>query len=206
MSTNVEHYAALGDSFSAGTDEDDSTPWPELVTRELNGRGDRVELHNFASVGATTGEVLENQLEPALALEPGLVSLVCGANDVLLTSRPDVEGCTANLQTLLERIRSELPEATIVTATYPDPGRFSGLRPRTRKRVIEGMERVNDAIRSAAERHGAIVMEFSEHPGVGDRVNVGPDSFHPSGVGHRRAAAAVLELLAHERARRKACA
>lgn len=205
MSAVVDRYVALGDSFSAGTD-DGSAPWPELLTRGLNARGEPVELHNFASVGATTAEVLENQLERALALQPGLVSLVCGANDVLLTSRPDVESCAANLQTLIARIRDALPRATIMTATYPDPGRFAGLRPRTRKRVVEGMEQVNLAIRAAAEEHDALIMEFSEHPGVADRANVGPDGFHPSALGHRRAAAAVLEGLVQDRADRKACA
>ena len=205
MSAVRSHYAALGDSFSAGLD-DGSVPWPELTARGLEGRGEPVELHNFATVGATTADVVDRQLEPALALEPGLVSLVCGANDVLLTSRPDIDGCSANLQTLLSRIRSELPGATIVTATYPDPGRFAGLRPRTRKRVIDGMAEVNLAIRSAAEAHGAVIMEFSQHPGVADRANVGSDGFHPSALGHRRAAAAVLEALAQDRADRKACA
>jgi lysophospholipase L1-like esterase len=205
VSAAIGTYAALGDSFSAGLD-DGSVPWPELTARGLAARGEPVELHNLASVGATTADVLGQQLEPALALEPGLVSLVCGANDVLLTSRPDVEACAANLNALLGRIRADLPGATIVTATYPDPGRFAGLRPRTRKRVVEGILAVNLAIRSAAEANGALIMEFSRHPGVGDRANVGSDGFHPSALGHRRAAAEVLEALAEDGAGRKACA
>ena len=205
MNAVVGNYAALGDSFSAGLD-DGSVPWPELTARGLEARGEPVALHNLASVGATTADVVEQQLDPALELEPGLVSLVCGANDVLLTSRPDIEGCASNLDALLARIRAELPGATIVTATYPDPGRFAGLRPRTRKRVVEGILQVNLAIRSAAEAHGAVIMELRQHPGVGDRANVGTDGFHPSALGHRRAAAAVLEALAQDRADRKACA
>ena len=205
MSATAERYVALGDSFSAGTD-DASVPWPELTARGLNARGEPVELHNFARIGATTAQVLADQLGPALALRPGLVSLVCGANDVLLTSRPDIDACAANLDALLARIRGALPAATIVTATYPDPGRFAGLRPRTRKRVVDGMVQVNHAIRAAAEANDALVMEFSEHPGVGDRANVGRDGFHPSALGHRRAAAAVLDALVRDRADRRACA
>ena len=205
MSAATGNFAALGDSFSAGLD-DGSVPWPELTARGLEARGEPVELHNLATVGATTGDVLDHQLGPALELEPGLVSLVCGANDVLLTSRPDIDACSANLQALLARIRAELPGATIVTATYPDPGRFAGLRPRTRKRVVDGMAAVNLAIRAAAEAHGAVIMEFSQHPGVGDRANVGADGFHPSALGHRRAAAEVLEALAQGGAGRRACA
>ena len=205
MSTATANYAALGDSLSAGLD-DGSVPWPELTARGLETRGEPVALHNLAAVGATTADVVEQQLEPALELDLGLVSLVCGANDVLLTSRPDIDACSANLYALLARIRAELPGATIVTATYPDPGRFAGLRPRTRKRVVEGILQVNVAIRSAAEAHRAVIMEFSQHPGVGDRANVGSDGFHPSALGHRRAAGEVLEALARERADGRACA
>ena len=47
---------------------------------------------NLAVDGATSAEVLDEQVEPALALEPDFVTVICGANDVLLTTRPDVGG------------------------------------------------------------------------------------------------------------------
>ncbi len=202
MSSQPDRYVALGDSFSAGMN-DGSVPWPELTARGLQARGEPVELHNLARVNATTGEVTEHQLEPALALGPRLVSLVCGANDVLLAVRPDPDAFEAAFEGLLARLRAELPEATLVTATYPDPGKFADLGPRTRKRVVEGVARANDAIRSAAETHDAICLELSEHPGVADRANVGKDGFHPSAVGHQRAAAVVLEALAQDRSEPK---
>ncbi|MGI8945861.1 MAG: SGNH/GDSL hydrolase family protein [Thermoleophilaceae bacterium] len=205
MSPAVKRYVALGDSFSAGLD-DGSTPWPELTVSGLRQRGERVELFNFARVNATTDEVAELQLEPALELGPALVSLVCGANDVLLSVRPDLAAFEATFDTILGRLRSELPETTLVTATYPDPGRFADLRPRTRRRVVEGIERANEVIRASARSYGALCLELSEHPGVADRANVGSDGFHPSAVGHRRAAAEVLEALADHRADERECA
>ena len=198
MSPEPDRYVALGDSFSAGL-SDGSVPWPELTACGLQERGEAIELHNLARVNATTAEVSEHQLEPALALRPGLVSLVCGANDVLLAVRPDPDAFEVAFEALLARLRAELPEATLVTATYPDPGKFADLGPRTRDRVVEGIARANVAIRSAAETHDAICLELSEHPGVADRANVGKDGFHPSAVGHQRAAAVVLEALAQDR-------
>jgi len=205
VSLATERYVALGDSFSAGLD-DGSTPWPELTVRGLRDRGERVELFNFARVNATTGDVAELQLEPALELRPALVSLVCGANDVLLCVRPDLDAFEAAFGGVLGRLHEELPGATLVTATYPDPGKFADLRPRTRKRVVEGIARANDVIRGAAEKNGALCLELSEHPGVADRANVGKDGFHPSAAGHRRAAAEVLEALANHRSEEKECA
>ena len=205
MSPPLERYVALGDSFSAGT-SGDHVPWPELTARGLAARGEPVELHNFAVIGATCAEVVADQLDPALELRPGIVSLVCGANDVLLSVRPDTAAFERCFDALLARLHGELPEAMLITATYPDPGKFADLRPRTRKRVVEGMAGVNVAIRTAAERHGAVCLELSEHPGVADPTNVGKDGFHPSKVGHDRAADEVLEAIAHQRGLQKECA
>jgi lysophospholipase L1-like esterase len=203
VSLTCGRYAALGDSFSAGTSED-YVPWPELTTRGLRERGEDVELHNFAVVGATCAEVVGDQLEPALELQPGLVTVICGANDVLLSVKPDIEAFEECFATLLERLRGGLPDATLITATYPDPGRFADLGPRTRKRVVEGIDRVNEAIRKEAETHDVLCLAFAEHPGVSDPSNVGKDGFHPSPVGHHRAAKAVLEALAHQEQRAEA--
>lgn len=206
MSLDVDRYVALGDSFSAGTGGD-YVPWPELTARGLRSRGEAAELHNFAVVGATCAEVVESQLEPALDLEPGLVTVICGANDVLLSVRPDLDAFETCFASLLSRLRGELPQATLITATYPDPGKFADLGARTRKRVVEGIARVNEAIRAEAEAHEVVCLALDDHPGVADPTNVGKDGFHPSPVGHRRAAAALLEALAHHRrAEEKECA
>ncbi|MBA2440778.1 MAG: SGNH/GDSL hydrolase family protein [Thermoleophilaceae bacterium] len=210
MSLAGKAYVALGDSFSAGTGGD-YVPWPELTARLLRAQGEAVELHNFAVVGATCAEVVESQLEPALDLEPGLVTVICGANDVLLAVRPDLEAFEACFASLLSSLRGDLPEATLITATYPDPGKFADLGPRTRKRVVEGIARVNDAIRVEAEAHDVLCLALDDHPGVADPANIGKDGFHPSPSGHRRAAAALVEALAHlrrddKRADEKECA
>ena len=45
---------------------------------------------NLAVDGATSADVLD-QLGEALQLEPDLVTVVCGANDVLFSVRPDLD-------------------------------------------------------------------------------------------------------------------
>ena len=101
---------------------------------------------NLASVGATSEEVEQEQLERALELKPDVVTLVCGANDVLVqhagpTQRPTPPASRACSRGCGESCRS----VHIVTATYPDISRFLELRPRTQARVVEGMERFNAA-------------------------------------------------------------
>ena len=187
----MTRYVALGDSFTCGTEAERPFRWPDLVARALE-----VERYeNFASVGATSRDVEAHQLGPALALEPDLVSLICGANDVLESVRPDSGAYAARLATMLERIRAAAPRATVLTATYPDLSHFLALRPRTARRVRGGMGGFNDAVRSVARRHGILCLDWSDRPESGEPALRADDDFHPSAEGHERAAREVLLAL-----------
>jgi lysophospholipase L1-like esterase len=182
-------YVALGDSFTAGL-EPGQPRWPDELARALGGR-----YVNLASVGATSKEVEQEQLERALELQPDVVTLVCGANDVLFNTRPDPEAYAASLSRMFARLRRELPHVQIVTATYPEIGRFLALRPRTRARVEEGMELFNAAVRKVARRHDVVLMESFDHPAANDRKTYAADGFHPSAEGHRQAAREFLRAI-----------
>ena len=90
-SRTVSAYVALGDSFTAGRGSADGERWADQLAARLRRDSPELDYRNLAVDGATSAEVLE-QLPAALALEPDLVTVICGANDVLLTSRPDVDG------------------------------------------------------------------------------------------------------------------
>ena len=182
-------YVAMGDSFTSGL-EPGQTRWADELARELG-----AHYVNLASVGATSEHVELEQLERALELEPDVVTLVCGANDVLFDTRPDPEAYAARLSRMFTRLRRELPNAQIVTATYPDISRFLKLRPRTRARVVDGMDRFNAAIRSVARRHDVVLMESFDHPAATARETYAADGFHPSPEGHRAAAREFLRAL-----------
>ncbi|HYY20728.1 MAG TPA: SGNH/GDSL hydrolase family protein [Thermoleophilaceae bacterium] len=186
----VRRFVAMGDSFTAGT-EPGGPRWPDDVARLLDGS----EYVNLARARARSDEVVAEQLPRALALRPDLVSLICGANDVLLTTRPDLDGFAATFSDALALLRGELPAAHLVTATYPEVSAHFPLRPRSRRRVARGMSRVNRAIREAAQRHGAVCLDFADHPERGERANFAEDGFHPSPNGHRKAAAAFVLAL-----------
>jgi len=179
----------MGDSFTAGL-EPGQTRWADELARELG-----AHYVNLASVGATSEDVELEQLERALELEPDVVTLVCGANDVLFDTRPDPEAYAARLSRMFTRLRQELPNAHIVTATYPDISRFLKLRPRTRARVVDGMERFNSAIRRVARRHDIVLMESFDHPAATARETYAADGFHPSPEGHRAAAREFLRAV-----------
>jgi phosphatidylinositol alpha 1,6-mannosyltransferase len=182
-------YVALGDSFTAGL-EPGQPRWADELASALGGR-----YVNLAAVGATSEQVECEQLERALELHPDVVTIVCGANDVLFNTRPDHEAYAARLSRMFARLRRELPQVQIVTATYPDISRFLDLRPRTRARVEEGMERFNAAVRRVARRHDVVLMESFDHPAAHARETYAADGFHPSAEGHRQAAREFLRAL-----------
>jgi phosphatidylinositol alpha 1,6-mannosyltransferase len=182
-------YVALGDSFTAGH-EPGQPRWADELARELGG-----DYANLAEVGATSEHVELEQLGRALELRPDVVTLVCGANDVLFSTRPDADAYAARLSRMFVRLRREVPAIEIVTATYPDISRFIEVRPRTRARVEEGMRLFNAAARSVAERHDVVLMDSFDYPEANSRATYADDGFHPSAEGHRQAARAFLRAL-----------
>lgn len=188
-------FAAIGDSLSAGAEGDPGVPWPELAARALAGPGEEIAFRNFAVAGATSTDVAIWQLQQAAEFRPDLISVICGANDVLLSVRPDPEVFTAVFDGIVDSLRRRLPEASIVTATYPRIGSFLPLRERTSARIESGIDAINVAIREIAARRDLTCLEWAGHPGVDDPENFANDKFHPSADGHRRAAAAFVEGL-----------
>lgn len=184
-------YVAMGDSFTAGL-EPGKPRWPDELARAL---GSGVRYENLATVGATSERVEREQLPRAVELRPDLVTLVCGANDVLESTRPDPDAYAVRLSRMFARLRRRAPHAHIMTATYPDLSRFLNLRPRSRARVEKGIGRFNAACRAVARRHGVVLLEGSEHPAAERRTTFAEDGFHPSPEGHRRAAAEFLASL-----------
>ena len=184
-------YVALGDSFTAGLRSGEPR-WADEVARGL---GPETRYENLAWVGATSADVERSQLDRALSLDPDVVTLVCGANDVLESTRPDAGAYAARLGRMFARLRSEAPRAAVVTATYPDISRFLDLRPRTRARVEQGMRLFNDACRGVAARYSVALLDGFEDPLAAERDTYADDGFHPSPEGHRRAAAAFLRAL-----------
>jgi lysophospholipase L1-like esterase len=194
----VRAYAALGDSFTAGRDSIDAERWADLLAAGMRRVNPELRYENLAVDGATSAEVLDRQVEPALALEPDFVTVICGANDVLLATRPDVEGYATNFDAILRRLREGAPEAMVVTATAPEGWQFMDLRPRTEARLIEATRELNDITRAAAERYGVLCLPVAGHPALRDPATFSADGLHPSTAGHQTVARGTSEYLSEQ--------
>jgi lysophospholipase L1-like esterase len=188
----IASYVAVGDSFSAGLAG--QTPWPDRVAAHLSKILPELSYRNLAAAGVTSRDVAAGQLGPALARRPDLISLICGANDVIESVRPDEAEFARTLAAMFERIRAEAPDALVVTATYPAIAP-AGVRPRTRRRVREGIFAFNTTIHRESLAHGALCLDWQAHDEVGSQQNFAADGFHPSDRGHRLAAEGFLAAL-----------
>ena len=188
-------YVALGDSFTAGTGCAPGAGWADRLALALS-EGRELAYENLARDGATSADVRE-QAQRALQLEPDLVTVVCGTND-LLYGRLDPLTYSQNFSAILASLRRALPSVRIATATAPERWEFLPVGPRTRTRLEAALVRLNHATRALASAHEVAVLDVAGHPGLSRAENFAGDGLHPSALGHRRAAEAFGELISRQ--------
>jgi lysophospholipase L1-like esterase len=193
----LHSYVALGDSFTAGTGCRRGERWADLLADRLAAGSSDFVYRNLAIEGATSKQVLD-QLDPALRLEPDLVTVVCGANDVLLSVRPDPAAYRRRLRVMLRVLSTGLPQVRIATATAPEGWSFLDLGPRTRARVERGIAEFNVITRTVAAEFEVPCLEVAGHPGLDEPENFVDDGLHPSATGHHQAAEGFAGLLGLE--------
>ena len=193
----VSSYVALGDSFTAGRESIEALRWADRLANWLRAVNPDLVYANLAVDGATSAEVLE-QVPRGLALAPDLITVICGANDILLTSRPDVTGYEERFSLILEQLKEGAPGAAILTTTAPETWHFMELRPRTKARLVKALSELNAVTRTVAARHAVPCLNVAGHPGLTDPANFSADGLHPSSQGHERAVEEIaLSLHAH---------
>jgi len=186
-------YVALGDSFTEGVgDPDPSRPnglrgWADRVAEVLATRTDDFGYANLAIRGRKLPQILDEQLEPALALEPDLVTIHAGTND-LLRPRIDIDGLWKRYDAAVARLRAS--GSTVVMFTVGDPGTGRLSAPMRGRWAI-----YNEFLREIADNNGALLADLWRWRGVPLGSIVDIDRLHLNPHGHRLVAAMVLDQL-----------
>lgn len=104
LSSQTIKYAALGDSLTAGVGVYEyKNSFPYLIAQNLASKS-TVELSNFALAGATSKDVLENQVSQALLSKPDFITILVGINDIHnLKSLKEFENNYATIVNALQR-------------------------------------------------------------------------------------------------------
>jgi lysophospholipase L1-like esterase len=185
-----ERYVAIGDSSTEGLDDPDGfggyRGWSQRLAERLAEVQGGLMYANLAVRGRTTRRIRDEQLGPALAMRPDLATVFSGTNDVLAW-RFEPESLAADILALQDALVQA--GATVLTFTLPD---FSPLMPLARP-LAPRILAMNAALRAAAARTGAIVVDFAAHPVAVDPRLWSDDRIHANARGHAR----IAEALAH---------
>ncbi|MEV7095427.1 SGNH/GDSL hydrolase family protein [Amycolatopsis sp. NPDC051045] len=191
-----KRLVTLGDSFTEGVGDDDPAApngvrgWADRTAEQLAAREPEFRYANLAIRGKLLSQVLAEQLEPALAMEPDLVTLYAGGND-LMRPKVDIDGLMDSYETAVGRIRAT--GAWLVLFTGVD-GVEDALFRRIRGRVAI----YNEHVRGIAARHGALLVDLWAMRQLRDRRLWAPDRLHLNALGHAEVAIAVLDVLGVE--------
>lgn len=193
-------YVAIGDSFTEGmSDPDPEHPgayvgWADRLAHHLDAVAEREHLPfgyaNLAVRGRKLGDVVGRQLEAALTMQPDLVSMVGGGNDLLRPS-VDVDVLAARLEEAVVTIRRTGADVLLATPTDTrDAGLFKALR---------GRHAAHSAnVFTIAQRHGCHVVNLWGMAALRDWRMWADDRIHLTSEGHRRVALAALTALGHD--------
>jgi lysophospholipase L1-like esterase len=187
-------YLAIGASDAAGVGAEPLTNgYVFQIADELDERIDEVFLAPLAIPGAGTAQ-LDAALAQLLAtgVEPGLVTVWTGANDLIRGE--DADDFEGELEDMFERLR-ERTDGVIVAANIPDLTQLPRFRDDPSEDVTrERIEAFNEAIAEQAADHDALVVDLYAQPVEDDLVS-DEDGFHPNNEGHRRIAEEFLEVI-----------
>ncbi len=184
-------YVAIGDSSTEGIE--DPAPnggwrgWSRRLAERIAEQG-TLEYANFGVRGLTTREIREQQLAPALALAPDLVTCFSGTNDVI-RPRFDLRSVLADLRHVQQACASN--GAVVLTFTLPD---LTPLLPLARL-IAPRIRALNAGVRQVCAETGARWVDFAAHPIATDARLWSDDRLHANAAGHARIAAALAEAL-----------
>src|SRR5690606_27796112 len=144
-----------GDSFTEGIgDPDPSVPgghrgWADRVAEVLSSQADDFAYANLAVRGKLIAQIGDEQVAPAIALSPDLIS-VCAGGDGVIRPRTDPDGIAAQLDDVVARLSRT--GAAVLLFSGIDPDFTPVLRPFRGKVAI-----YNESVRAIADRHDCIV-------------------------------------------------
>jgi lysophospholipase L1-like esterase len=186
-------WVAIGDSFTEGVGDPEPTApngyrgWADRVAEVLSQQVDDFAYANLAIRGRLIGQIVDEQVEPAIALKPDLVTFSAGGNDVI---RPgaDPDAVAQRFEDAVVRLSSE--GATVVVFTGIDTNFtpvFRGIRGR--------VAIYNENIRAIADKYDCIVADQWALKEVQDMRFFDDDRLHYNALGHHEVARMVLRAL-----------
>ncbi len=176
-------YLALGDSYTIGTGASDEThSFPSLLARRLGEQNGRdVEVTNPAVNGFTTEDLIEHELSLVGTVEPDLVSVLIGVNDLVQGRKP--EPYRSSLVQIYDAIASlRLPAGRAVAISLPNWSVVPAARDYGELDLIRHLtDGFNDIAHEEAERRRFTWADITAASiwGLGSAGWITDDDLHP---------------------------
>lgn len=186
-------FVALGDSFTEGVgDYSKHLPngvrgWADRVAEKLAKAQPGWEYANLAIRSKRLRHVIDEQLEPALAMEPTLITLYAGGNDIL-DFGTDMDQLMARYEALVAALAGT--GATLVLFTGFDVKVSVLLEPLKKRNAFYNLR-----VREVADSYGAVLVDYWCFDAFHDPRMWNSDRLHMSKAGHKYLAAQVLDHL-----------
>ncbi len=189
----TQRYVALGDSFTEGVGDEDATRpngvrgWADRVAEQLVLADPSWGYANLAIRGKKLHQVLGEQVDAAIAMNPTLVTLYAGGNDIL-RPKVDIDAIVSAYDAGIAKLRTS--GAAVLVFTGFDSGN-SPVFGRTRGRTAI----YNELVREAVDNNGAVLVDYWRMKNLQDERYWAVDRLHMSPAGHMLTAKKVLEVL-----------
>lgn len=190
-----ERFVALGDSTTEGLDDpygdsDDFRGWADRLAERLAGLNPDFLYANLAIRGRLIKGIRDEQLEPALEMQPDLASVIAGVNDIL-RPKVDIDEVGDHMEAMQQALVDQ--GATVIGMTLPDLSNSMGVA----KVVSQRLEAYNQVMREVAQRTGAHMIDLARQASAYDPACWSVDRLHANSKGHELialGAANALEL------------
>jgi lysophospholipase L1-like esterase len=194
MSPPYARFVALGDSTTEGVGDEpypdgSEHGWADRFAARLATTSPGLAYANLAVRGRRIAEVHDEQLAPALALRPDIVSVIAGLNDAIRPSF-DLDAALGHMHAMQSALRAS--GATVLSTTFPDTSSFAPFARLLRTRLAA----FNAGLRDVAHETGTLVLDTDQIAFAGDPRLWCEDRLHLNALGHQRMAAALFALAA----------
>ncbi|MBP2371833.1 SGNH/GDSL hydrolase family protein [Pseudonocardia parietis] len=185
----------IGDSFAEGRGDPDPAGgfvgWVPRVAHRL--AIPAADVLNLGAYGATTQDVVDQQLDKIADVDTPLLGIAVGGNDLVRAYDPD--GFRRNLRTVFDAVAAA--GRRVFTHDYPDiPGKLPGLAEEQRSALQVRFAEANAFLAGLCAERGVLRYELSTAALCADPDMWYPDGIHPSALGHRTIADEIAALLA----------
>jgi len=191
-------YVALGDSTVEGVGASQpARSYTGIIHEHLKQARKNTIYNNFGKSNAKISDILKTQLDKAIALQPDLITISIGANDI--RHRTPIKEFEHNLELLLKTLKKETTAEIIINNVPPLAN--APIIPK-HMRIATGLllSRINNVIKKQAEKSNVIMVDIynqsllfvRNYPEV-----VSKDGLHPSDFGYAIWANTIITEINH---------